>query len=117
MSHKVFFEVALGASQRIRPMLMTGLALSMSLLPVLMSDGTGADVMKRIAAPMVGGTASALLMVLLVFRLCSFCGSYPVLKHKIQYKHSPNMRKSFIRNNFLILSLSYSDRNFSFYIV
>lgn len=68
MSHKVFFEeVALGASQRIRPMLMTGLALSMSLLPVLMSDGTGADVMKRIAAPMVGGTASALLMVLLVF--------------------------------------------------
>ena len=68
MSHKAFFEeVALGASQRIRPMLMTSLTLLVSLLPVLMSDGTGADVMKRIAAPMVGGTASALLMVLLVF--------------------------------------------------
>mgnify|MGYP000291845677 FL=1 len=81
MSHKVFFEeVALGASQRIRPMLMTGLALSMSLLPVLMSDGTGADVMKRIAAPMVGGTASALLMVLLVFPALFVLWKLPSIK-------------------------------------
>lgn len=63
----LFEEVALGAAQRIRPMLMTGLALSISLVPILMSDGTGADVMKRIAAPMVGGTASAMVAVLLVF--------------------------------------------------
>jgi len=68
MSRALFYEeVALGAAQRIRPMLMTGLALTLSLLPVLVSDGTGADVMKRIAAPMVGGTASALIVVLLVF--------------------------------------------------
>ena len=56
-----------GASQRIRPMLMTGLALFMGLIPILLSDGTGADVMKRIAAPMVGGVISALIMVLIVF--------------------------------------------------
>lgn len=68
MNREQFFEeVANGAAQRIRPMLMTGLALSLSLVPVLMSDGTGADVMKRIAAPMVGGTASALIAVMLVF--------------------------------------------------
>ena len=68
MSRAQFYEeVALGAAQRIRPMLMTGLALSISLIPVLISDGTGADVMKRIAAPMVGGTASAMAVVLLVF--------------------------------------------------
>jgi copper/silver efflux system protein len=68
MSRALFYEeVALGAAQRIRPMLMTGLALTISLVPVLMSDGTGADVMKRIAAPMVGGTISALIVVLLVF--------------------------------------------------
>ncbi len=56
-----------GAGQRIRPMLMTGLALFMGLIPIMLSDGTGADVMKRIAAPMVGGVVSALLMVLIVF--------------------------------------------------
>ncbi|MCP4406839.1 MAG: efflux RND transporter permease subunit, partial [Gammaproteobacteria bacterium] len=62
MSRAQFYEeVARGAAQRIRPMLMTGLTLSLSLVPVLMSDGTGADVMKRIAAPMVGGAASALI--------------------------------------------------------
>ncbi len=68
MSRAQFYEeVARGAAQRIRPMLMTGLTLSLSLVPVLMSDGTGADVMKRIAAPMVGGAASALIAVMLVF--------------------------------------------------
>ncbi len=68
ISRAEFYEVvALGAAQRIRPMLMTSLTLLLSLIPILLSDGTGADVMKRIAAPMVGGTASAIVMVLLVF--------------------------------------------------
>ncbi|MFC6633086.1 efflux RND transporter permease subunit [Microbulbifer taiwanensis] len=58
--------VALAAAQRIRPMLMTSLTLLLSLVPVMLSEGTGADVMKRIAAPMVGGTLSALAFVLLV---------------------------------------------------
>jgi copper/silver efflux system protein len=56
-----------GAAQRIRPMLMTGLALFMGLLPIMYSTGTGADVMKRIAAPMLGGVLSSLVLVLLVF--------------------------------------------------
>ena len=60
-------EVAQGAAHRIRPMLMTSLTLLISLIPVMLSDGTGADVMKRIATPMVGGTATALVTVLLVF--------------------------------------------------
>lgn len=56
-----------GASQRIRPMLMTGLALFMGLVPIMYSTGSGADVMKRIAAPMLGGVGSALILVLIVF--------------------------------------------------
>ena len=59
--------IVAGASQRIRPMLMTSLASFIGLLPILWSAGAGADVMKRIAAPMVGGIASALIMVLIVF--------------------------------------------------
>ncbi|WP_444941668.1 efflux RND transporter permease subunit [Microbulbifer sp. ZKSA004] len=58
--------VAQAAAGRIRPMLMTSLTLLISLIPVMVSDGTGADVMKRIAAPMVGGTITTLLFVLLV---------------------------------------------------
>jgi Cu(I)/Ag(I) efflux system membrane protein CusA/SilA len=56
-----------GASRRVRPMLMTGLASVLGLVPIMLSDGAGADVMKRIAAPMVGGVVSALVMVLIVY--------------------------------------------------
>jgi len=56
-----------GAGRRIRPMLMTGMVLLFGLVPILWSDGTGADVMKRIAAPMVGGIISVLFTVLILF--------------------------------------------------
>ena len=59
--------IAVGAGRRIRPMMMTGLALFMGLVPILYSTGSGADVMKRIAAPMLGGVGSALILVLVVF--------------------------------------------------
>jgi Cu(I)/Ag(I) efflux system membrane protein CusA/SilA len=53
-----------GAARRIRPKLMTVLAMTAGLLPLLWSDGAGADVMKRVAAPMVGGLASSFLLEL-----------------------------------------------------
>jgi Cu(I)/Ag(I) efflux system membrane protein CusA/SilA len=56
-----------GAARRIRPKLMTVVAMSAGLLPLLWSDGPGADVMKRIAAPMVGGLASSFALELLVY--------------------------------------------------
>ena len=56
-----------GAVRRLRPKLMTGMALLAGLAPIFWSTGAGADVMKRIAAPMMGGIASALVMVLVVF--------------------------------------------------
>jgi Cu(I)/Ag(I) efflux system membrane protein CusA/SilA len=56
-----------GAARRIRPKLMTVLAMTAGLLPLLWSQGTGADVMKRIAAPMVGGLASSFALELLVY--------------------------------------------------
>ncbi|MEX1196371.1 MAG: CusA/CzcA family heavy metal efflux RND transporter [Pseudohongiellaceae bacterium] len=53
-----------GAGQRIRPLLMTALTLVIGLMPVMLSSGTGADVMKRIAAPLLGGSVTALLVSL-----------------------------------------------------
>jgi Cu(I)/Ag(I) efflux system membrane protein CusA/SilA len=55
-----------GAVERIRPMAMAGLANILGLLPVMWATGTGADVMKRLAAPMVGGVLSAMLLTLVV---------------------------------------------------
>jgi Cu(I)/Ag(I) efflux system membrane protein CusA/SilA len=56
-----------GAARRIRPKLMTVLTMMIGLIPVLWSDGTGADVMKRIAAPMVGGLVTSFVLELLVY--------------------------------------------------
>jgi Cu(I)/Ag(I) efflux system membrane protein CusA/SilA len=55
-----------GAVERIRPMAMAGLANILGLLPVMWATGTGADVMKRLAAPMVGGVVSAMILTLVV---------------------------------------------------
>jgi Cu(I)/Ag(I) efflux system membrane protein CusA/SilA len=56
-----------GAVKRVRPKAMTVFAAFMGLLPIMWSTGTGADVMKRIAAPMVGGLATSFLLELLVY--------------------------------------------------
>jgi Cu(I)/Ag(I) efflux system membrane protein CusA/SilA len=55
-----------GAVKRIRPMAMAGLANILGLIPVMWASGAGSDVMKRLAAPMVGGVFSAMLLTLLV---------------------------------------------------
>ncbi|HET8655801.1 MAG TPA: CusA/CzcA family heavy metal efflux RND transporter [Longimicrobiaceae bacterium] len=55
-----------GAVERVRPKMMTVTAVIAGLLPILWSTGTGADVMKRIAAPMVGGMVSSTLLTLVV---------------------------------------------------
>ncbi len=55
-----------GALERLRPKLMTVLTIILGLAPILWSQGTGADVMKRIAAPMVGGMVTSTLLTLLV---------------------------------------------------
>jgi Cu(I)/Ag(I) efflux system membrane protein CusA/SilA len=55
-----------GAVERVRPKLMTVTAITAGLLPILWGTGAGASVMKRIAAPMVGGMVSSTLLTLLV---------------------------------------------------
>ncbi len=56
-----------GAVKRVRPKAMTVFAAFMGLLPIMWSTGTGADVMKRIAAPMVGGLVTSFVLELLVY--------------------------------------------------
>jgi Cu(I)/Ag(I) efflux system membrane protein CusA/SilA len=56
-----------GAVKRIRPKMMTVMAILMGLLPIMWSQGAGADVMKRIAAPMVGGVVTSFILELLIY--------------------------------------------------
>jgi Cu(I)/Ag(I) efflux system membrane protein CusA/SilA len=55
-----------GSALRVRPIVMTAVAIMAGLMPIMWSHGTGSQVMKRIAAPMVGGMVSATLLTLLV---------------------------------------------------
>src|SRR5438067_717477 len=59
--------VVQGAVKRIRPKMMTVATILVGLVPILWSQGTGADVMKRIAAPMVGGVVTSALLELIVY--------------------------------------------------
>ena len=55
-----------GAVERVRPKMMTVFAIMAGLLPIMWSHGTGAEVMQRIAVPMIGGMVSSTLLTLIV---------------------------------------------------
>ncbi|MCI5063622.1 MAG: efflux RND transporter permease subunit, partial [Algiphilus sp.] len=58
--------VETGAQRRLRPVVMTATATIAGLIPIMLSSGTGSEVMRRIAAPMVGGMVTTLLLALLL---------------------------------------------------
>jgi len=55
-----------GALMRVRPIMMTVAVIIAGLLPIMLGSGTGSEVMRRIAAPMVGGMVSATVLTLVV---------------------------------------------------
>ena len=62
----LYEAVMKGAVERVRPMMMTALAIIAGLMPILWDTGTGSEVMSRIAAPMVGGMVSTTMLTLVV---------------------------------------------------
>jgi len=75
-----------GAVKRIRPKMMTVGAAAMGLMPIMWSIGAGADVMKRVAAPMVGGLFTSFIMELLVYPAI-----YLLWKWNREVKHNQEM--------------------------
>jgi len=71
-----------GAVKRIRPKMMTVMAMFMGLIPIMYSMGTGADMMKRIAAPMIGGVFTSFILELLVYPPV-----YSIWKWRYEMKH------------------------------
>jgi Cu(I)/Ag(I) efflux system membrane protein CusA/SilA len=68
--------VMAGAVERVRPKIMTVVAITAALLPILWSSGAGSEVMQRIAAPMIGGMVSSTLLTLIVIPVV-----YALVKH------------------------------------
>ena len=68
-SDDIVQAVLQGAGLRVRPVVMTAAAIILGLLPILYGTGTGSEIMSRIAAPMVGGMLSAVILTLLVLPL------------------------------------------------
>ena len=62
----VYDAVMQGAVMRVRPLMMTVVAIMAGLLPIMWGSGTGSETMRRIAAPMVGGMVSATILTLIV---------------------------------------------------
>jgi Cu(I)/Ag(I) efflux system membrane protein CusA/SilA len=79
-----------GAARRIRPKMMTVMAAMMGLMPIMWSQGTGADVMKRIAAPMIGGLLTSFIMELLVYPPVYFQWKWRMHADKMRSKEIPS---------------------------
>ena len=65
-AHDLYAAIIEGAVERVRPKMMTVTAIMAGLLPIFWGNGTGASVMRRIAAPMIGGMISSTLLTLIV---------------------------------------------------
>jgi len=71
-----------GAVKRLRPKFMTMAAAFLGLLPIMWSTGAGSDVMKRIAAPIIGGIITSFLLELVVYPAV-----YQIWKWNFEVKH------------------------------
>ncbi len=65
-AHDLYAAIIEGAVERVRPKMMTVTAIMAGLLPIFWGNGTGASIMRRIAAPMIGGMISSTLLTLIV---------------------------------------------------
>jgi Cu(I)/Ag(I) efflux system membrane protein CusA/SilA len=65
-ANDLYHAIIEGAVERVRPKMMTVVAIMASLLPILWSTGTGSEVMKRIAVPLIGGMLSSTILTLIV---------------------------------------------------
>jgi Cu(I)/Ag(I) efflux system membrane protein CusA/SilA len=75
----LYAAVMAGAVERVRPKMMTVVAIMAGLLPILWSSGTGSEVMRRIAAPMVGGMVSSTILTLIVIpAIYALVKEYPI---------------------------------------
>jgi Cu(I)/Ag(I) efflux system membrane protein CusA/SilA len=72
-----------GAVKRIRPKTMTVAAAFIGLVPLLWATGTGADVMRRLAAPMLGGLFTSFIMELLIYPIIFYLAKSATMRKTV----------------------------------
>ena len=85
----LYDAIIVGAVERVRPKMMTVVAIMAGLLPILWGTGTGSQVMKRIAAPMIGGMISSTILTLVVIPAIYFLWK----RREVLGLPSPNTKK------------------------
>ena len=83
-----------GAVKRVRPKIMTIGTTIIALLPILWSTGTGADVMKRIATPMVGGLVTSGILELLIYPIIYYLWKARPLKKAGPFKGFHHLKEA-----------------------
>ena len=78
-----------GAVDRVRPKMMTVVAITAGLLPIMWSTGAGSEVTRRIAAPMVGGMATSTVLTLVVIPVI-----YALVKRRQLARHNDRLSRS-----------------------
>jgi len=89
-----------GAAKRLRPKFMTFATMSIGLIPILWSNGAGSEIMKRIAAPMVGGIVTSFILELLVYPAVYLVWKESTLKREFG-EHADDAADNRIRMAFL----------------
>jgi copper/silver efflux system protein len=102
---RLYEAIVEGAAKRLRPKFMTFATMSVGLIPILWSTGTGSEIMKRIAAPMVGGIVTSFILELLVYPAV-----YLVWKEAALKKESGELGGNRIASGTL-LALEHAERN------
>ena len=88
INETLFDAVLQGASMRVRPVLMTAGSTIIGLFPIMLGTGTGSEVLSRLAAPMVGGMVSAVLITLFVLPAVYYLWNRNTLRTAIPSGHS-----------------------------
>ncbi|MGZ5872314.1 MAG: efflux RND transporter permease subunit [Bradyrhizobium sp.] len=86
--HDLYDAIMMGAVERVRPKMMTVVAIMAALLPIMWSTGTGSEIMQRIAVPMIGGMVSSTLLTLIVIPAI-----YGLVKESLRVSDKPAMSK------------------------
>ena len=87
-----------GAVKRIRPKIMTVSVILAGLVPIMFSTGTGADVMKRIAAPMIGGVVTSTILELIIYPAIYVIWKERVLRRQIGSRSGVRSQESGVRS-------------------
>jgi copper/silver efflux system protein len=89
---ELYEAIMAGAVDRVRPKMMTVLAIMAGLLPILWSTGTGSEVMRRIAVPMIGGMVSSTVLTLIVIPAIYALVKGAVLRRSVHSPSAPDPR-------------------------